>query len=52
MAPMSQTERLYKLKSWLDAGKCLTKAALCALHGKPIPALREIKYLRTLGDGP
>ena len=44
---MSQTERLYKLKNWLDAGKCLTKAALLeALGVSPATLKRDIAHLR------
>ena len=44
---MSQTGRLYKLKSWLDAGQCLSKAALLeALDISPATLKRDFAHLR------
>ena len=53
MAPMSRTERLYKLKSWLDAGRCLTKAALLETLGvSPAMLKRDIAQLRDRMNAP
>ena len=50
---MSQTERLYKLKSWLDAGKCLSKAALLdALDISPATLKRDFAHLRDRMNAP
>jgi predicted DNA-binding transcriptional regulator YafY len=44
---VSQTERLYRLKSWLDAGQCLTKAALLEELGvSPATLKRDLAHLR------
>ncbi len=53
MAPMSQTERLYKLKSWFDAGKCLSKQALLeALGVSPATLKRDLAHLRDRMNAP
>ena len=53
MAPMSQTERLYKLKSWLDASKCLSKATLLKDLGvSPATLKRDIAHLRDRMNAP
>ena len=50
---MSQTERLYKLKSWLDAGQCLSKAALLeALDISPATLKRDFAHLRDRLNAP
>ncbi len=53
MASMSQTERLYKLKSWLDAGRCLTKATLLEELGISAATLkRDLAHLRDRMNAP
>ena len=50
---MSQTERLYKLKNWLDAGQCLTKAALLETLGvSPATLKRDFAHLRDRMNAP
>ena len=50
---MSQTERLYKLKSLLDAGQCLTKARLLEeLPTSPATLKRDIAHLRDRMNAP
>ena len=50
---MSQTERLYKLKSLLDAGQCLTKARLLEeLATSPATLKRDIAHLRDRMNAP
>ncbi len=50
---MSQTERLYKLKSWFDAGKCLSKQALLeALGVSPATLKRDLAHLRDRMNAP
>ncbi len=50
---MSQTERLYKLKSWLDAGKCLSKATLLEELGvSPATLKRDFAHLRDRMNAP
>ncbi len=50
---MSQTERLYKLKHFLDAGRCLTKAFLLEELGiSPATLKRDIAYLRDRMNAP
>ena len=44
---MSQTERLYRLKSFLDAGRCLTRQFLLEEFGtSPATVKRDIAHLR------
>jgi predicted DNA-binding transcriptional regulator YafY len=53
MGPMSQTERLYKLKNWLDAGKCLRKAELLETLGiSPATLKRDLAHLRDRMNAP
>jgi len=53
MGPMSQTERLYKLKSLVDAGKCLSKATLLDELGiSPATLKRDIAHLRDRMNAP
>ncbi|MFZ2653092.1 MAG: WYL domain-containing protein [Burkholderiaceae bacterium] len=50
---MGQTERLYKLKSWLDAGKCMSKAALLEQLGvSPATLKRDLAHLRDRMNAP
>ena len=50
---MSQTERHYKLKAWLDAGRCLTRQFLLAELGVPSSALkRDFAFLRDRMNAP
>ena len=50
---MSQTERLYKLKSPLDAGQCLDKARLLAeLETSPATLKRDLAHLRDRMNAP
>jgi predicted DNA-binding transcriptional regulator YafY len=50
---MSQTERLYKLKSWLDAGRCLSKARLLDELGvSPATLKRDLAHLRDRMNAP
>ena len=50
---MSQTERLYKLKSLLDAGQCLSKARLLAeLAASPATLKRDLAHLRDRMNAP
>jgi predicted DNA-binding transcriptional regulator YafY len=50
---MSQTERLYKLKSWFDAGKCLSKARLLEDLGiSPATLKRDLAHLRDRMNAP
>ena len=52
-APMSQTERLYKLKNLLDAGQCLAKARLLAeLETSPATLKRDLAHLRDRMNAP
>lgn len=50
---MSQIERLYKLKSYLDAGRCLTRSFLLEdLQTKPSSLKRDIAHLRNRMGAP
>ena len=50
---MSQTERLYKLKSLLDAGQCLGKARLLAeLETSPATLKRDLAHPRDRMNAP
>jgi len=50
---MSQTERLYKLKSLFDAGQCLTKARLLReLETSPATLKRDLAHLRDRMNAP
>ena len=50
---MSQTERLYKLKSLLDAGQCLSKARLLKdLGTSPATLKRDLAHLRDRMNAP
>ena len=50
---MSQTERLYKLKSLLDAGQCLTKSRLLEeLATSPATLKRDLAHLRDRMNAP
>ncbi len=50
---MGQTERLYKLKSQLDAGRCLAKVALLAeLEISPATLKRDLALLRDRMNAP
>ncbi|KNZ34031.1 MAG: DNA-binding protein [Methylibium sp. NZG] len=50
---MSQTERLYKLKSLLDAGQCLGKARLLEeLEASPATLKRDLAHLRDSMNAP
>ncbi|MFO1217166.1 MAG: YafY family protein [Burkholderiaceae bacterium] len=50
---MSQTERLYRLKRWLDAGRCLTTPfLLTALEVSPATIKRDIAHLRNRMNAP
>ena len=50
---MSQIERLYKLKSYLDAGRCLTRSFLLEdLRTKPSSLKRDIAHLRNRMGAP
>jgi predicted DNA-binding transcriptional regulator YafY len=53
-AAMSQTERLYKLKHWFDAGQCLSKAVLLDRLDKISVATlkRDLAYLRDRMNAP
>lgn len=50
---MSQFERLYKLKSYLDAGRCLTRSFLLEdLQTKPSSLKRDLAHLRNRMGAP
>lgn len=50
---MSQTERLYHLKSLLDAGRCVSKAELLTRFGhSPASVKRDIAHLRDRMNSP
>lgn len=50
---MVQTDRLYKLKSWLDAGRCLTREFLLReLEISPATLKRDIAILRDRLNAP
>ena len=50
---MSQTERLYKLKSWLDAGRCVGRDFLLAEFGvSPATLKRDLTHLRDRMNAP
>ena len=50
---MSQTERLYRLKSFLDAGRCLTRQFLVDEFGtSPATVKRDIAHLRDRMNAP
>jgi predicted DNA-binding transcriptional regulator YafY len=50
---MGQTERLYRIKSRLDAGRCLHKAALLAELGiSPATFKRDLRHLRERMNAP
>ena len=50
---MAQTERLYKIKSQLDAGRCLNRAALLAELGiSPATLKRDLAHLRDRMNAP
>lgn len=50
---MGQTERLYKIKSQLDAGRCLTRSALLAeLDVSPATLKRDLALLRDRMNAP
>lgn len=50
---MSQTERLYRLKHWLDSGRCLTRAWLIEeLEVSPATLKRDIAHLRHRMNAP
>ena len=50
---MSQTERLYRLKSLLDAGRCLTRRFLLEQFGtSPATVKRDIAHLRDRMNAP
>ena len=50
---MSQTERLYRLKSLLDAGRCLTRQFLVEEFGtSPATVKRDIAHLRDRMNAP
>ena len=50
---MSQTERLYHLKSLFDAGRCVTKAELLTRFGhSPATIKRDIAHLRDRMNAP
>ena len=50
---MSQIERLYKLKSYLDAGRCLSRSFLLEdLQTKPSSLKRDIAHLRNRMGAP
>ena len=50
---MSQTERLYRLKSFLDAGRCLTRQFLLHEFGtSPATVKRDIAHLRDRMNAP
>ena len=50
---MSQTERLYRLKSLLDAGRCLTRQFLLEEFGtSPATVKRDIAHLRDRMNAP
>ena len=50
---MSQTERLYRLKSFLDAGRCLTRQFLLEEFGtSPATVKRDIAHLRDRMNAP
>ena len=50
---MGQTERLYKIKSQLDAGRCLRKATLLAeLDVSPATLKRDLAHLRDRMNAP
>jgi predicted DNA-binding transcriptional regulator YafY len=52
-AEMGQTERLYKITSRLDAGRCLHKAALLAELGiSPAKLKRDLAHLRDRMNAP
>lgn len=50
---MSQTERLYRLKAYLDAGRCLTKALLLEeFEISPATLKRDLAHLRDRMNAP
>ncbi len=50
---MAQTDRLYKLKHWLDAGRCLTRGFLLAeLEVSPATLKRDLALLRDRMNAP
>ena len=50
---MGQTERLYKIKSQLDAGRCLPKTTLLAELGVSAATLkRDLRHLRERMNAP
>ena len=50
---MAQTERLYRLKSWLDAGRCLNKTWLLEQLGvSPATLKRDLSHLRDRMNSP
>jgi len=49
---MGQTERLYKIKSRLDAGRCLQKPALAELGISPATLKRDLAHLRDRMNAP
>lgn len=50
---MGQTERLYKLKAWLDAGRCLSKDYLLReLETSPATLKRDLAHLRDRLNAP
>lgn len=50
---MAQTERLYRLKAWLDAGRCLTREFLLAELEVSLATLkRDLAYLRDRLNAP
>lgn len=50
---MSQIDRLYKLKSWLDSGRCLTREFLLAeLETSPATLKRDLTLLRDRLNAP
>ena len=50
---MSQTERLYRLKSFLDAGRCLTRQFLLEEFGTSLATVkRDIAHLRDRMNAP
>ena len=50
---MGQTERLYRIKSQLDAGRCLNKGVLLAELGiSPATLKRDLAHLRDRMNAP
>jgi predicted DNA-binding transcriptional regulator YafY len=50
---LAQTDRLYKLKHWLDAGRCLTRGFLLAeLEVSPATLKRDLALLRNRMNAP